>query len=109
MLVRNWTCLIDNAIDAMDNGGKLGIEISSTELAIDVRVIDSGKGIPEGIRPSIFDPFFTTKGVGEGTGLGLDIAQRIVKTHRGQIVVESEPGRTVMLVQLPPGEAMPDL
>ena len=98
-----WTCLIDNAIDAMDENGKLGIEVNHTELNIDIKIIDNGKGIPENIRSSIFDPFFTTKGVGEGTGLGLDIAQRIVRTHRGQIVVESKPGQTVMLVQLPVG------
>jgi signal transduction histidine kinase len=96
-----WTYIIDNAIDAMTDNGKLCIEIECNNLNIDVKIIDDGKGIPEDIRHRIFDPFFTTKGVGEGTGLGLDIARRIIQTHRGQIDVNSQPGRTEMLVRLP--------
>jgi len=96
-----WTCIIDNAIDAMGDGGILSIETNSSDLGVDIKIIDDGTGIPEDIRHAIFDPFFTTKGVGQGTGLGLDIARRIVRTHQGQIEVRSRPGRTEMLVRLP--------
>jgi signal transduction histidine kinase len=96
-----WTYLIENAIDAMAENGELCIEIESNDLSVDVKIIDNGQGIPEDIRHRIFDPFFTTKGVGKGTGLGLDIAQRIVQTHRGQIDVRSRPGRTEISVRLP--------
>ena len=96
-----WTNLIDNAIDAMGDGGQLRIEARSDDSGVHVKVIDDGPGIPDDVRPRIFEPFFTTKGVGEGTGLGLDIAMRIVKTHRGQIDVQSRPGRTEMFVRLP--------
>lgn len=96
-----WTNLIDNAIDAMGEGGELRIEAKANDSGVEVRVIDDGSGIPDEVRPFIFDPFYTTKGVGEGTGLGLDIALRIVRTHRGGIDVRSEPGRTEVRVQLP--------
>jgi len=96
-----WTNLIDNAIDAAGEGGELSIEAKEDELGIVVSVIDNGTGIPEDLQQRIFDPFFTTKEIGEGTGLGLDIAQRIVKTHRGRIDVVSKPGRTEMRVHLP--------
>jgi len=96
-----WTNLIDNAIDAMTDEGELRIEVGVDDWCVDVKVIDNGGGIPDEIRPRIFDPFFTTKDVGQGTGLGLDIARRIVQTHRGQIDVRSRPGRTEVLVRLP--------
>ncbi len=96
-----WTNLIDNAIDVMEEGGELRIETKQNESRVEVDVIDDGPGIPDDVRPRIFDPFFTTKEVGEGSGLGLDIALRIVKTHRGHIDVRSKPGRTEMRVQLP--------
>lgn len=96
-----WTNLIDNALDAMNDGGNLHIEIRKQDAWIAVRVIDDGHGIPAEIGDRIFEPFFTTKAVGEGTGLGLDIAMRIVKTHRGHIEVQSRPGRTEMCVRLP--------
>jgi signal transduction histidine kinase len=67
-----------------------------------VEISDSGDGIPKEVRNRVFEPFFTTKGVGEGTGLGLDIARRIVKQrHGGDIRVDSEPGRTRFRVRLP--------
>jgi signal transduction histidine kinase len=66
-----------------------------------VRIIDNGGGIPEQIRERIFDPFFTTKPVGHGTGLGLDIAQRLVRHNDGEVTVESRPGRTEFRVLLP--------
>jgi signal transduction histidine kinase len=102
-----WTNLIDNALDALDEGGELRIEAKRDDSNVTVRVIDSGPGIPNDIRARIFEPFFTTKDVGQGTGLGLDIALRIVKTHQGQIDVASQPGRTEMSVRLPSEPAPP--
>jgi signal transduction histidine kinase len=102
-----WTNLIDNAVDALDDGGELRIETRHDDAWVVVRVIDSGHGIPDEIRPRIFEPFYTTKGVGEGTGLGLDIAMRIVKTHQGSIDVQSGPGRTEMCVRLPVSPSRP--
>jgi signal transduction histidine kinase len=96
-----WTNLIDNALDAMEDNGELSINIESNDWGVAVKIIDNGSGIPEDIRHRIFDPFFTTKDVGIGTGLGLDIARRIVHTNGGQIEVQSEPGRTEMYVRLP--------
>ncbi|MEM7586005.1 MAG: ATP-binding protein [Acidobacteriota bacterium] len=96
-----WTNLIDNAVDAMDAGGKLEIRTEHDGCSAFVRVIDNGGGISEEHRARIFDPFYTTKAVGEGTGLGLDIVQRIVVQHEGEINVESEPGRTEFTVRLP--------
>jgi signal transduction histidine kinase len=66
-----------------------------------VRVVDDGPGIPPEVRDRIFDPFFTTKAIGEGTGLGLDIVQRLVRRHGGEIEVQSQPGRTEFRVTLP--------
>ena len=67
-----------------------------------VRVIDNGAGMPLEIQSRIFEPFFTTKPVGQGTGLGLDIVERIVvQQHGGKVELESQPGRTVFTVRLP--------
>ena len=96
-----WTNLIDNAIVALPAEGELRVETAREAAHVVVRVIDNGPGIPPEIQPRIFEPFFTTKGVGEGTGLGLDIAQRIVRQHAGQIDVESRPGRTAFTVRFP--------
>jgi signal transduction histidine kinase len=96
-----WTNLIDNALDAMNDGGNLRIDVRQQDAWVAVRVIDDGHGISDEVRVRMFDPFFTTKAVGEGTGLGLDIAMRIVKTHHGHIEVQSKPGRTEMCVRLP--------
>jgi len=96
-----WTTLIDNALDALGHGGQLRVDVRVDGPWVAVDVIDNGPGIPEGIRHRVFEPFFTTKDVGEGTGLSLDIAQRIVTTHQGQIEVQSRPGRTVFRVRLP--------
>ena len=69
-----------------------------------VEIRDSGPGIPPEVRSKIFDPFFTTKPVGEGTGLGLDVAHRIVtKRCGGRLEVDSEPGDTVFTVRVPHG------
>jgi len=96
-----WTNLIDNAIDAMSNGGQLRVIASATDASVEVKIVDSGHGIPDAVRPRMFEPFFTTKAVGEGAGLGLDIALRIVRAHRGQIDVDSHPGQTELRVILP--------
>jgi signal transduction histidine kinase len=96
-----WTNLIDNAIDAMDTGGKLRIEVERSGSHLDVRIIDDGHGIPDDIQQRVFEPFFTTKDVGQGTGLGLDIVRRIIeRKHGGSISLDSSPGRTVFTVHL---------
>lgn len=100
-----WTNLIHNALQAMDNKGKLEIRAKQEGTEIEVRIKDSGKGIPKAIRDRIFEPFFTTKPIGEGSGLGLDIVFRIIEKHKGQIWCESEEGvGTTFFVRLPIGE-----
>jgi signal transduction histidine kinase len=96
-----WLNLIDNALDAVPEGGHVDVTAEATTDAIVVRVIDNGGGIPENISARIFEPFFTTKTVGEGTGLGLDVARRLVSRHDGEIDVSSRPGRTEFRVTLP--------
>jgi signal transduction histidine kinase len=96
-----WTNIIDNAIDAMHGKGELRVRTYSNDSCAVVEIIDNGPGIPDEVQPHIFEPFFTTKGVGEGTGLGLDTVQRIVKKHRGDIQVTSKPGETRFQVWLP--------
>jgi signal transduction histidine kinase len=95
-----WANLVDNAIDATP-GGHVRLEASTADGRVMVKVIDDGKGIPPEVLSRIFDPFFTTKEIGHGTGLGLDIARRIVHRHRGAIDVNSAPGRTEFCVTLP--------
>jgi signal transduction histidine kinase len=96
-----WTNIIDNAIDAMGGKGELRVRTYSEDNCAVVEIADNGPGISPEILPHIFEPFFTTKGVGEGTGLGLDTVQRIVKKHRGNIQVRSAPGNTLFQVWLP--------
>ena len=96
-----WTNIIDNAIDAMHGKGELRVRTYRDDRCAVVEIGDNGPGIPEELQPHIFEPFFTTKGVGEGTGLGLDTVQRIVKKHRGNIEVNSSPGDTRFRVWLP--------
>ena len=100
-----WTNIIDNAIDAMQGTGELRIRTYRDDNCAVVEIRDNGPGIPEEVQPHIFEPFFTTKGVGEGTGLGLDTVQRIVKKHRGNIQLNSKPGDTRFQVWLPLAEA----
>jgi signal transduction histidine kinase len=109
-----WTNVIDNAAQAMGGSGTLTIRTARDEGCILVEIGDTGPGIPPDVQQRIFEPFFTTKPVGEGTGLGLDIAWRIVvNKHHGDIRVESVPGDTRFQVRLPiqpePAQAAPAL
>ncbi len=99
-----WTNLIDNAIDAMGGKGKLSVRTHREESFVVVEIGDNGPGISPDVKPHIFEPFFTTKGVGQGTGLGLDTVQRIVKKHQGSIQVESRAGDTRFQIWLPLSE-----
>jgi signal transduction histidine kinase len=99
-----WTNIIDNAIDAMGGKGELRVRTYRDDHCVVVEIGDNGPGISPEVEPHIFEPFFTTKGVGEGTGLGLDTVLRIVKKHRGNIQVTSEPGDTRFQVWLPLSE-----
>ena len=96
-----WTDVIDDAIDAMGGKGELRVRTYRNDRCVVVEIGDNGPGISPEVKSHIFEPFFTTKGVGEGTGLGLDTVQRIVKKHRGNIQVTSEPGDTRFQVWLP--------
>jgi len=96
-----WTNIIDNAIDAMGGKGELRVRTYREDDCVVVEIGDNGPGIPPEVQPRIFEPFFTTKAVGEGTGLGLDTVQRIVRKHRGNIQVHSKPGDTRFQVRLP--------
>jgi signal transduction histidine kinase len=99
-----WANLIDNALDAIPESGRIEVRANRERERVAVRVIDNGGGIPPDVRERIFDPFFTTKPVGLGTGLGLDIVQRLVRHNNGEIAVESRPGRTEFRVVLPAAE-----
>jgi signal transduction histidine kinase len=97
-----WTNLIENAAQAMSGAGTLTIRTAREDDRVLVEIGDTGPGIPRDIQKRIFEPFFTTKPVGEGTGLGLDIAWRIVvNKHHGDLRVESVPGDTRFQVRLP--------
>ncbi len=96
-----WTNLLHNALQAMEGKGVLKIDVNHQENAISVSITDSGKGISPEILPRIFEPFFTTKPPGEGSGLGLDIVQKIIDKHQGKLQVESIPGKTTFTVLLP--------
>lgn len=97
-----WTNLIDNAVDAMDGRGTLHVSARAEGDDVVIQVGDTGPGMPPEVAARAFEAFFTTKDVGKGTGLGLDIACRIVtERHGGAITIDSQPGRTVLRVQLP--------
>ncbi|MBI4903940.1 MAG: cyclic nucleotide-binding domain-containing protein [Acidobacteria bacterium] len=95
-----WANLIDNALDAIPDAGRVEVTANREGRQVVVCVIDNGPGISAQIRERIFDPFFTTKPMGEGTGLGLDIVRRLVRHNDGEISVESQPGRTRFRVAL---------
>jgi signal transduction histidine kinase len=97
-----WTNLIANAIEAMDGEGRLSIRASRSSDGVEVEIGDNGPGVPLEVQQRIFQPFFTTKRLGAGTGLGLDIAYRIVAhRHGGSIRLASEPGDTRFVIRLP--------
>ena len=97
-----WTNLIDNAVDAMKGEGRIVVRTSLNGDHAEVEIADDGPGIPAELGSRVWEPFFTTKGVGEGSGLGLDIVRRIVhRRHGGTIRVESRPGNTRFRISLP--------
>jgi len=100
-----WANLIDNALDAVSHGGRVEVTAARERQRVVVRVVDNGPGIPADVRARVFEPFFTTKPVGQGTGLGLDIVQRLVSHNDGEIDVESRPGKTEFRVWLPVADA----
>jgi signal transduction histidine kinase len=96
-----WTNLIDNALDAMDGRGTLRVSTRVDRGEVIVEIGDTGAGMSPETEQHAFDPFYTTKGVGEGTGLGLDISRRIIDRHKGDIRIQTRPGETVLRVHLP--------
>jgi signal transduction histidine kinase len=99
-----WTNLIDNALDALPtSGGELTVRVHSQAGRLGVSILDNGSGITPEVLAHLFEPFYTTKPLGEGSGLGLDIARRIVQEHGGRLEVSSEPGRTEFTTWLPVG------
>jgi len=96
-----WANLIDNALDAVSDGGRVELKARREGNTVVVEIIDDGPGVPPEIQNRIYDPFFTTKPVGKGTGLGLDIVRRLLQRHNGQIELDSQPGRTEFRVLLP--------
>jgi signal transduction histidine kinase len=107
-----WTNLLDNAIDAVPQQGRISVRtwaektISNSDQqanSLCVQISDNGSGIPLDIQTHIFDPFYTTKPVGVGTGLGLGIVHRIVEQYGGTIHFTSQPGNTDFVVHLPAG------
>jgi signal transduction histidine kinase len=99
-----WTNLIDNAVDAMAGHGTLRLTTrADTGGRLTVEIADSGEGMAPDVAARAFEPFFTTKDVGQGSGLGLDIARRIVEErHAGTIAIERTASETVLRVELPP-------
>jgi signal transduction histidine kinase len=96
-----WTAIIENALDALGNQGILRIACRLEGEMFLVEIWDTGPGIPSELQDRIFEPFFTTKAPGQGLGLGLDNAMRVVRKHRGHLSVRSEPGSTCFRVRLP--------
>jgi signal transduction histidine kinase len=96
-----WMALLENALDAIDDHGKITLGARRSADMLLIEVWDNGPGIPQEIQDRIFEPFFTTKPTGEALGLGLDTVQRIVRRHRGYVHVTSEPGATCFEVRIP--------
>ena len=113
-----WTNLIHNSIQAMNENGKIIIEVISTNIIepnpkmdyrnseytgnyISISIEDNGPGIPPDIQTKIFEPFFTTKPIGEGSGLGLHIIGKILEKHNGVLELYSVPGKTRFTIKIP--------
>ena len=97
-----WTNLLTNAVDALDGSGTIRISTAAGPDHVQVAFVDNGPGMPAEVQQRAFEPFFTTKATGKGTGLGLDISRRIIiDRHKGDIAIDSEPGRTAFTVTLP--------
>jgi signal transduction histidine kinase len=97
-----WTNIIDNAIDALPDGGRISIRATAEPGYLLVEVADNGPGVQPELAGRVFEPFFTTKDVGQGTGLGLDIVRRIIqRRHGGEVRLESVPGDTRFEIRLP--------
>jgi signal transduction histidine kinase len=97
-----WTNIIDNALDAMGGHGTLRISTRAGSDHVVIEIADTGPGMPAEVQARAFEAFYTTKDVGQGTGLGLDIARRIVvERHHGEITIDSRPGETILRVRLP--------
>lgn len=96
-----WTNLIQNALQAMNYKGVLTISTAHLGNQVQIGITDTGSGISQEIQSKIFEPFFTTKPMGEGSGLGLSIVQRVIEKHGGRITIESIPGKTQFTVFLP--------
>ncbi len=100
-----WANLIDNALDAISQSGRVDVLARSENHRVVVSVVDNGPGIPADVANKMFEPFFTTNPLGQGTGLGLDIVRRLVRHNDGEIAFESLPGRTEFRVTLPLADA----
>lgn len=95
--------LINNASDAIENLQEKWIKIqsSATSNGVEIRISDSGRGIPKDVQDKMFQPFYTTKGVGKGTGIGLSISLGIIKSHKGQIFIDNKSPHTCFVIQIP--------
>jgi signal transduction histidine kinase len=96
-----WMALLENALDAIQDRGKLTLSVHVSGDMLLIEVWDDGPGIPPELQDRIFEPFFTTKAPGLGLGLGLDSVQRTIRKHRGYVRVQSEPGATCFQIRLP--------
>lgn len=96
-----WMSLLENALDAIDDRGKITLSTQISGEMLLIEIWDDGPGIPDGLQDRIFEPFFTTKAPGRGLGLGLDTVQRVVRRHRGYVSVHSSPGATCFQIRLP--------
>ncbi|HHP7230089.1 MAG TPA: sensor histidine kinase [Xenococcaceae cyanobacterium] len=108
-LIQVWTNLIQNGIQAMNGKGTLIIKTDQEQDWLKVEITDTGCGISAETQDKIFEPFYTTKPVGEGSGLGLHISQKVMAKHQGSIEAKSQPGKTTFITWLPIQNSEPSL